>query len=103
MSKKKYKLTVEPITCVHIGTGVQISPLDFVFRFSKQGRTLFVKYSTDSILHRIATDSQKAKEFDRASSSGNLKDMYEFFNENVNTTQDKEYICHVTNEFQRNY
>lgn len=102
MAKEHYKLSVEPITCVHIGNGEQLSPLDYKVSPSKQGRDVFVNFSTDSILKRIATDPQKFAEFDRLSFGGDMKDLAKFFHEN-SKNEDIKYICHCTNEFVENY
>lgn len=101
MAKEHYKLSVEPITCVHIGNGEQLSPLDYKVLDPEQGRD-FVNFSTDSILKRIATDSQKFAEFDEISSSGDMKKLAAFFHDNFKK-EDASYICHCTKEFLRNY
>ena len=41
--KERYKLTIEPITPVHIGTGVELTPLDYKVA-SKLGRSDFKKF-----------------------------------------------------------
>ena len=102
MGKERYKLTVEPITCVHIGTGEKLTPLDYKIALSKTGRQLYVNFSSDSILKRIAHDSQKFAEFEKLSSSSNMKALAEFFHKN-STGDDRNYICHCTKEFLRKY
>lgn len=102
MGKERYKLTVEPITCVHIGTGEKLTPLDYKIALSKTGRQLYVNFSSDSILKRIAHDSQKFAEFEKLSSSSNMKALAEFFHKN-STGDDRNYICHCTKEFIRKY
>lgn len=93
MAKEHYTLTVEPITCVHIGTGEQLSPLDY-----KIEDNLFVNFSSDSILKRIAADPEKSAEFERLSSGGDMKALAGFFHENAKNA-DINYICHCTREF----
>ena len=41
MSKQIYKLTIEPITCVHIGTGKQLTMLDYMVITNKAGQERF--------------------------------------------------------------
>ena len=98
MAKEHYTLTVEPVTCVHIGTGEQLSPLDYKISRSKQGNDLFVNFSSDSILKRIAADPKKSAEFERLSSGGDMKALAGFFHENAKNA-DINYICHCTREF----
>lgn len=97
MAKEHYTLTVEPVTCVHIGTGEQLSPLDY-----KIEDNLFVNFSSDSILKQIAADPKKSAEFERLSSGGDMKALAGFFHENAKK-DDTNYSCHCTKEFLRNY
>ena len=99
MAKEHYHLTVEPITCVHIGSGKQLSPLDCIVVPSKSGRMLYATYSSDSILHRIASDKRKTAEFEKVCTR--MKDTQEFFHQNFAPAEDTLYKCHVTDEFKR--
>ena len=50
--KERYKLTIEPLTPVHIGTGVELTPLDYKVT-SKLGTTdfkknMYFKFSSDN-------------------------------------------------------
>ena len=98
MAKEHYTLTVEPVTCVHIGTGEQLSPLDYTISRSKQGNDLFINFLSESILKRIAADPKKSAEFERLSSGGDMKALAGFFHENAKNA-DINYICHCTREF----
>jgi CRISPR-associated protein Csm5 len=102
MEKERYKLTVEPITCVHIGTGEELNPLDYLLSENeKTGRTLYVVYDTDSILRRIAADKQKTAQFESISS--NMASLVKFFHREFKADQDLKYTCSVTREFDNNY
>ena len=104
MEKEKYILKVEPITCVHIGNGEELTPLDyFIASNPKTGKTFFIKYSSDSILKRCATDKNAMRQFEQATSSRNMKDVLNFFVEKRDIKLDKEYLCDVTREFAQNY
>lgn len=102
MPKQTYRLTVEPLTCVHIGTGEKLSPLDYKVENLQKIGNMYLSFSSDSILKRIAADKQKFSEFDRISSSGNLRALEEFFHKNF-TMDDLNYPCKVTKEFLRKY
>jgi CRISPR-associated protein Csm5 len=102
MGKERYKLTVEPITCVHIGTGERLTPLDYKIALSKTGRRLYVTFSSDSVIKKITNDSQKFSEFDKLSSLGDMKGMAAFFHKN-SSNDDMNYMCHCTKEFIRVY
>lgn len=101
-TKKHYKLTVEPITCVHIGTGEILTPLEYKLHTLQNGKTIYLAYSTDSILRRIAKDEKKAGEFYRISDAGNMNALAQFFNTNV-CKEDRTAICDTTREFSRNF
>lgn len=103
MPKKIYRLAVEPITCVHIGSGNELTLLDYTVLDIENGEHLYIKFSSDKILQRIAKDTQKLIEFERASMSGSMKDLQTFFQKNCSPINDMEYSCAVTNEFYTQY
>lgn len=103
MGKKIYKLTIEPITCVHIGTGKQLTLLDYTVKETESGINKYIHFSSDSILNRIAGEPAKINEFDVASSSGNMKDVQAFFQKNFSEKEDSVYSCETTGEFAKTY
>ena len=104
MEKEKYILKVEPITCVHIGNGEELTPLDYcIVSNPKTGKTYFIKYSSDSILRRCATDKNAMNQFELATSSKNMKNVLNFFVEKRDIKMDEEYRCETTREFVANY
>ena len=103
MSKQLYKLIIEPITCVHIGTGVELSPLDYKMEKSSKGRSLYVRFSSDSILHRIAMDPKLSADFEAATAFHSMKTVQKFYHKNFNPNEDILYLCHATNEFEADY
>ena len=103
MSKEVYKLTVEPITCVHIGNGKELTPLDYLLKKSKQGNDLYLAYDSDSILRRIAKDKSKSALFEQLSSTQDMKELAKFFNAEFNVSEDLKYACDTTKEFAYNY
>lgn len=88
--KERYKLTIEPLTPVHIGMGVELTPLDYKVT-SKLGTTdlkknMYFKFSSDKILKRMieSGDSQKLAKFEEASVKGNMKELQSFFSAEFN-------------------
>lgn len=100
--KKIYKLTVEPITPVHIGTGEVLTPLDYKI-ISHKGNKFFLRFSSDSVLSRIATDEKLSSEFNRVVAENNMKLVQDFFHKNCVTNDDGQYICLATKEFLNRY
>lgn len=103
MSKQIYKLTIEPITCVHIGTGKQLTMLDYMVTESEEKQPKYIKFSSDKLLQRIATDKERAKAFDTISSSNDMKEIMDFFHKNCNPNEDTEYACEITKDFYEVY
>lgn len=103
MSKKIYNLTVEPITAVHIGTGEELTPLDYKVIETPNGK-LYIKFSSDSILKHIieSNDEKSLAEFERASNEGNMSALQKFFQSKC-ATADIEYPCEITKEFEEVY
>ena len=103
MAKEIYKLSVEPITCVHIGSGEKLTPLEYIVHNSKQ----YIVYDSDVVLSRIANDKKKFSEFDNASSSNDMKKLIQISNDEFLPNgdvknlryEDIKYLCGVTKEF----
>ena len=107
--KERFKLTIEPLTPVHIGTGVELTPLDYKVT-SKLGTTdfkknMYFKFSSDKILKRMieSGDTQKLAKFEEASVKGNMKELQSFFQQNLANVEDLDYPCEVTNGFVKRY
>lgn len=94
--KKIYKLTVEPITPIHIGTGNILTPLEY-----KTGNK-YLRFSSDSILSRIAADKSLSLEFEKTTQSNDMSKYHEFFDKNC-SYDDVLYTCLMTDEFRKKY
>ncbi|MDR1626272.1 MAG: type III-A CRISPR-associated RAMP protein Csm5, partial [Spirochaetia bacterium] len=97
-----YTLTVRPLTGIHIGNGEELSPLDYKLDKAKNGKTVYLKYSSDKILRRLIAEKKELAAFERASASGNIGEMQAFFQKNC-VVADVDYPCDVTDEFERIY
>ena len=105
MAKKTYTLT--PVTAVHIGTGNELTLLDYKI-VSKVGdvdfkKKMYIKFSSDRILQRLFDNEKAMNAFERASVKGNMKELQEFFHENCTTIKDTDYPCEVTKGFLKAY
>ncbi len=101
--KEKYKLTIEPITCVHVGSGEKLTPLDyFIASNPKTQKNFYIKYSSDEILMRYATNPKVMAEFEEATSNG-MKEVLNFFVKYRDIKLDEEYRCGTTKEFVKKY
>ena len=79
MRRKLYTLT--PVTGVHIGTGEELTCLDYKVVSSSGKKPLYVKFSSDRILQRIVNDEKAMAAFENASVSGNMKELQGFFHQ----------------------
>ncbi len=107
--KERYKLTIEPITPVHIGTDDELTPLDYTVD-SKLGkldfeRNMYLKFSSDRILKRLieSGNTKLVAQFENASVQGNMKELQRFFQENFSSIEDLDYPCEVTKGFVSRY
>jgi CRISPR-associated protein Csm5 len=107
MAKKQYTATITPLTGVHIGTGETLTPLDYKIA-TKMGKVdfkkpMYFKFSSDKILARLIAEEKDLTAFDRASVSGNMKELQQFFHGHCREISDTEYPCDVTTGFIQTY
>lgn len=110
MSKERYKLTIEPITAVHIGTGEKLTPLDYKLTNDieniKFPKPKYVKFSSDKILQKLIEENNQIElaKFEKASSASNMKELQTFFQRNCQKISDIDYVCDsITNGFLKSY
>jgi CRISPR-associated protein Csm5 len=103
MAKKQYTVTITPLTGVHIGTGEELTPLDYKISLVKSGKMRYFKFSSDRILERLIKQKEDLTVFERASVAGNMKELQKFFQCNCTVSTDFEYSCDITNGFNKLY
>ena len=99
--KERYKLIIEPITPVHIGTGRKISPLDYKTVKTKTGMK-YARFSSDLILQRICQNLEKSREFEHITNLADMKQIQAFFHKNF-SPDDISYLCKMTERFEEKY
>lgn len=80
--KQIYKIKIEPLTAVHIGTGEKLLPLDYTLVAPKNSSTKnYVKFSSDRIIDSILTSgtSQQKQELQKASDENSMNALAAFF------------------------
>jgi CRISPR-associated protein Csm5 len=107
MPKQNYKITLTPLTGVHIGTGEILTPLDYKLAY-KMGnvdfkKPTYFKFSTDKILKRLIDEKVDLTAFERASVEGNTRELQKFFHAKCTAIKDTDYPCDVTDSFLRTY
>ena len=100
--KQIYKIKIEPLTAVHIGTGNTLSLLDYKLAKTNSGIRKYVRFSSDSILNRIAADESLRHEFESFSLNNDMKSLQNFFHKNMKN-EDVSYLCLPTKEFEEKY
>ena len=98
MAKKTYKIKIEPLTGVHIGTGKELTFLDYKVIKTDSGNKVYVKFSSDQILSRLIDENRDLSAFYTASDNRDMKAVQNFFHKNIGKT-DIEYPCDVTSSF----
>jgi len=105
MEKRFY--TITPVTGVHIGTGEELTPLDYKITPKIEDvdfhKPMYWKISGDKILQRLCGDEKAMTAFERASVEGNMKELYKFFHDNCTHIKDTDYFCEITKEFLKKY
>lgn len=99
MHKKQYRLKVQPLTGVHVGSGEILTPLDYTV---EPKRALYVKFSADALLARLIESKFDLKPYEKACETQDMKTLQDFFNANFDLMKDFEYVCETTRGF-RNY
>jgi len=105
MEKRLY--TITPLSGVHIGTGEELTPLDY--KIAKKienvvfNEPVYWKLSNDRILQRLGGDEKAMSAFDRASVEGNIKELFNFFHDKCAYVKDTDYFCEITKVFLKNY
>lgn len=100
--KQIYKIKIEPLTAVHIGSGNTLSPLDYKLANTSSGIRKYVRFSYDSILKRVAIDEKLRNEFEMFSLNNDMKSLQTFFHKNMRN-EDVSYLCLPTKEFEKKY
>lgn len=80
--KQIYKIKIEPLTAVHIGTGEKLLPIDYTLVAPKNSSTKnYVKFSSDRIIDSILSSgtSQQKQELQKASDENNINALAAFF------------------------
>ena len=103
MPKKIYKIEIEPLTGVHIGTGETLTPMDYTVVPIKNNKEMYLKFSSDRILDRLISQGDDLKAFYTASDNRDMKAMRDFFHAHISIPGDIEYPCDVTAGFSQVY
>jgi len=102
MARKLY--TITPLTAIHIGTGDELTFLDYKIASSGENEEeKYIKFSNDRILQRLMEDEQERTAFERASVNGNMAELQKFFQDNCTCENDIDYRCEITGDFSKTY
>lgn len=103
-----YKLTLEPLTGIHIGTGEKLTPLDYHIIETPNKIKKYVKFSSDRILANLVQSSNKKQldEFYNISKISKdeideMKRLRKFFQHKITSERSEgiDYQCNCTLEF----
>jgi len=107
MDKRRY--TITPVTGVHIGTGEELTPLEYQITSTIGGKKIkpaYLKFSGERILQRLfRDDKEELSKFELASAAcgeGNILELYKFFHTKCDFN-DLDYYCDFTKGFLETY
>lgn len=104
--KTRYRLVIEPLTAIHVGTGETLTPLNYIVKELKEGsgRWLYCAFEWEKILGRLITeDKQEAlNRYTQAVDRADMKFLQAFFHGEFKF-DDLLYPCDMTKEFIRLY
>jgi len=92
---KKYIVEVTPITAVHIGTGNEFSPLDYVIKKNIEDKEVFLKFNAEKIISELKKED-KTKLIDYMEGD-KIHEINNLFKEIV-TKENSNYTSEVTPE-----
>lgn len=93
---KKYIIHGEILSPVHIGTGDELEPFDYVIKDGK-----FIKFDMIKVLSHLSGSDREA--FDQLNDGGSLIELRNFIADVVNPGKDAEYTCVVTESVENFY
>lgn len=107
--KEQYTLSLEAISPIHIGNGEKRLPLDY--KVSDELGKLqfknpqFLAFSSDAILQKLISENKtnELKQFEMFVEKNKMRDLQFFFHEHFTGTDELDYPCEVTNEFEDLY
>jgi len=86
------KLTITPLTAVHIGTGEELTPLDYKLVRLEDETNRFCKFSSDKILSRMINSNLPT----------DIKDLQKIIQSKC-MEEDIDYKCKITKQFKEIY
>jgi CRISPR-associated protein Csm5 len=92
----KYKLKCEILSPIHIGTGHEIDPLDYIIEGGRLYKISFIKFVT------LMNDAERLR-FETLLTKGNLAEIRTYVAENINKDKDSAYSIEVTPTVERLY
>lgn len=99
--KKTYKIKIEPLTALHVGTGNELLPIDYTVVPAPNNAVVkkYVKFSSDKIIDKILSSGtvQQKGEMQKACDSNDINQLAKFFDKYFYMGID--YDANVTREF----
>lgn len=103
--KKTYKIKIEPLTAVHIGTGNELLPTDYTVVPVPNNPAVkkYVKFSSNKIIDKILSggSSQQKSELQKVCDSNDINQLAKFFNKYFFMGID--YDANITRDFNSVY
>lgn len=97
-----YKMTIRPLTAVHIGSGNTITPMEYTVGKSNDGRNFFYRFMSEDIIENLT--SKEMQEFNSLVDKDNIVELRNFLGIRAQkTSKSWLYLSEVTNAFKSYY
>jgi len=97
---KRYRMTVKPITAVHVGSGDAITPLEYSIRKNKAGKDIFLRFHPELVVQGLSP--QLKSEFSRIADRKDYLRLRSFLDEHASVTS-AWYTAAITTRFLKEY
>ncbi len=95
---KRYKMTIQPLSPIHIGTGEDIPPFEYLL---SREESIFHRLDLAGFLAHLKP--QQRSEFDKAVNSADIISIRKFVHENIDIKQHTLFMAAVNPDFARAY
>lgn len=96
----RYRMTLRPLTAVHIGSGEVLSPLEYTFRKNARNQDIFVRFQPERLVQDLVP--QKKRQFSSLASGNDVLALRDFLSENMSQGS-IHYTARVTSGFLREF
>jgi len=92
----QHSITILPLTFIHIGTGEELGPLDYVVGKGKEGHKKYIRFSSEKVASVL--DGKERAAFDSAIDNDDIIELRNIFKRNLKGSKALLYSSALSNE-----